>query len=422
MASTTPHRTVLTNARLFDGEKSHGDARFSIDVEGSRITRVERGIAPQGSGVDLVDLNGATVLPGLIDAHFHCNTPSLNVAAADRLRPSHMAQYARKYMEDQLARGFTTLRDAGGADSGLKDAIREGLIQSPRLFTSGLALSQSGGHGDFRSGVPSCGCAGYAGSLSMVVDGVDEMRRAVRNQLRQGADQIKLFVSGGVLSPTDPIWMEQFTDDEVRVAVEEAQRMRTYVMAHALTGQSIRRCAQLGVRSIEHGFQMDAETAAIVAGSQSYVVTTLLIVVSIASGRLVLPPGALEKAKRVADEAIASVEIGQAAGVRMGFGTDLLGALHGQELEEFTVRAQVSGSLATLRAATSVNAEIMQRKDELGCIKPGALADIIVVEGDPVADISILTRPQEHLRMVMLDGRIVRNRLASASGRAAEAM
>lgn len=403
-------RLRIDNAIIFDGENLHRDQLQSVLVEGNRITRVAMS-DPQSIDDQAIDAKGATLLPGLIDAHFHCNSPKLDVAAADRMAPAHMAQYARKYMEDQLQRGFTTLRDAGGADWGLKAAIRDGLIKGPRLFTSGLALSQTGGHGDIRAEwMPSCGCAGYAGSLSMVVDGVDEMRRAVREQLRRGADQIKLFVSGGVLSPTDPIWMEQFTDEEIRAAVIEAERKRTYVMAHALTAESVRRCALLGVRSIEHGLQMDAATAVFVAASQSYVVATLSIVTSLAEGKVALPPGALEKAKVVAEQAIASVEHGQRAGVKTGLGTDLLGELHGNELYELEVRARVVGALETLRAATSVNAEIMQMKGELGCIRPGALADFVLVQGDPVEDISILTKPDEHLLLVVRDGEIVRDR------------
>ncbi|WP_246263650.1 metal-dependent hydrolase family protein [Caulobacter soli] len=399
-----PRRIRLTNAVLFDGEEHFPVLRRSIVIEGERVVEVGPA-APAASDEIVVDVGGRTVMPGLIDAHFHCNSPSLNVAAADRLPASHMAQYARGYMEASLLRGFTTLRDAGGADSGLKAALAEGLIHGPRLYTSGLALSQTGGHGDIRDGgPPSCGCAGYSGSLSMVVDGADAMRLAVRDQLRQGADQIKIFVSGGVLSPTDPIWMEQFTDAEIGAAVEEAARRRTYVMAHALTALSVRRCAQLGVRSIEHGLQMDAATADFVAASSSFVVPTLLILTSLASGRLALPPGALDKAKHVMEQAVAAVEHGRRAGVRMGLGTDLLGELHGSELQELEVRAQICGNLETLRAATSVNAEIMQLKGQLGCIRPGALADLLVLDGDPVADIGVLLRPDAHLERIIKNG------------------
>jgi imidazolonepropionase-like amidohydrolase len=407
----------IDNAIIFDGEDMLRDERRSILIENGEIVRIDRSEPSSSDEVDVIDINGMTVMPGLIDAHFHCNSPSLNVAAADRMSASHMAQYARRYMEESLLRGFTTLRDAGGADTGLKQALAEGLIRGPRLFTSGLALSQTGGHGDIRDGgVPSCGCAGYSGSLSQVVDGADEMRRAVRDELRRGADQIKLFVSGGVLSPTDPIWMEQFTDDEIRAAVEEAERRRTYVMAHALTTRSVRRCAELGVRSIEHGLQMDRETADFVAGSASYVVATLLIVTTLASGRLTLPPGALEKAKRVAEQAVQAVEHGLAAGVRMGFGTDLLGELHGSELEELVVRSGICGPLHTLRAATSVNAEILNRKGVLGCVRPGARADLLVVDGDPLNDIAILARPAEHLKLIVKDGSVVADNRAAAAG------
>jgi imidazolonepropionase-like amidohydrolase len=402
-------RLRIDNAIVFDGEDIDLQHRRSILIDKGCIIEIGP-VADASNDDDVLDAAGMTVMPGLIDAHFHCNSPSLNVAATDRMPASHLAQYARRYMEESLLRGFTTLRDAGGADSGLKAALAEGLIAGPRLYTSGLALSQTGGHGDIRDvGVPSCGCAGYSGSLSRVVDGVEDMRRAVRDELRRGADQIKLFVSGGVLSPTDPIWMEQFTDDEIRTAVEEAERWRTYVMAHALTSHAVRRCAQLGVRSIEHGLQMDRETADIVAASSSYVVITLLIVTSLAQGRLTLPPGALEKAKRVAEQAVQAVEHGQDAGVRMGFGTDLLGELHGSELEELTIRASVSGDLRTLRAATSVNAEIMGLKGEIGCVRPGARADLLIVDGDPTTDVSLLTQSQQALKTIVKGGQIVKN-------------
>jgi imidazolonepropionase-like amidohydrolase len=393
--SSRPYR--LNNAALFDGYRHHGDTRFAVIVQGDRIASVGPAEPPSSDEL-VIDVSGRTVMPGLIDAHCHCNSPFHDVVAGDALAPSHLAQYARKYLEESLLRGFTTLRDAGGADTGLKRALRDGLILGPRLYTSGLGISQTGGHGDFRVGSSlSCGCAGYAGSLSRVVNGVDEMRSAVRDELRRGADQIKLFVSGGVSSPTDPVWMDQFDDDEIRAAVVAAERRRTYVMAHAITAQSVRRCVELGIRSIEHGFQIDRETADIIAVSGSYLVGTLYVILSVASGARVLPPAAMEKAKTVIDAAVRAIEHARAAGVRIGLGTDLRGQMQGRELHELEVRAQIDGNLNTLRSATSVNAEIMQLEGQLGCISKGAFADMLILDGDPTQDIGVLTKSAPHM-------------------------
>jgi len=212
----------IKTSRFFDGERLDSDESITVTVRGNRIAEVSRQTAPQGAAADAseIDASSLTILPGLIDAHFHPVSASFDVASIDRSHPSLRALDARRHLESALLRGFTTVRDAGGGDIGLVRANEQGLIRGPRLLMAGRALSQTGGHGDMRpaDAVPLCSC-GYSGALSTVVDGPDEMRRAVREQLRQGATQIKLFVSGGVLSPTDPLWMNQFTDEEIRAAV-----------------------------------------------------------------------------------------------------------------------------------------------------------------------------------------------------------
>ena len=407
MAETTLR---LNNVLLFDGWDFDTRRRRSVSLASDRIAAVEDDHAPEVGEGEVIDLTGATLLPGLIDAHFHANSPTLNIPDADAMWESELAQHARRHLEDQLLRGFTTVRDAEGADPGIARATASGLIHGPRLFVSGRAISQTGGHGDMRDGPALCGCMGYVGSVSRTLDGADKIRRHVRELLRQGVDQIKIFVSGGVLSPTDPIWMDQFADLEILAAVEEAKRRRTYVMAHAHTASAIRRCVALGVRSIEHGVLMDAPTAEIVAASEAYVVPTLVVAQGLLSERVSLPASALEKVKQVSDAAVAAVEHGDRAGVRFGLGTDLFGELHGQELEELAARAEISGALASLRSATSINAEILNRAGELGCIRAGARADILVVAGDPVEDIRRLTAPDRHMRMLIKDGRIVVDR------------
>lgn len=416
MAASTSDavKTLCIQAgRVFDGEKLLPGARHTVVVRAGRIVEVRD--APQshdlGVEVEHLDLGNLTLLPGLIDAHFHPVSSSLNIAAIDAMHPSHRALGARWHLESALRRGFTTVRDAGGADIGLVRAIEEGLIEGPRLLIAGKALSQTGGHGDMRSqeSVPLCSC-GYSGALSQVVDGPDQMRAVVREHLRQGADHIKLFVSGGVLSPTDPIWMDQFTDAEIRAAVEEARTRRTYVMAHAHTAQAAIRCVANGVRSIEHGTLMDRESAERVAAAEAFVVPTLCVVEAIREAPLGLPAPALEKLGEIGDQNAAALEHCRTAGVKLGFGTDLFGPLRDQQSREFLIRARVQSPLEVLRSATSINAELIGKRGELGCITPGAAADLIAVEGDPASDARVLGQPDSHLKLVMRAGRIIFNR------------
>ena len=396
------------NFSLFDGVSFHADTQRVLTIEGGKIVSLAATDAQEN--YEAIDLCGATLMPGLIDAHFHCNSPSLDVGSIDRLYPSHLAQFAREHLEQMLLRGFTTVRDAGGADYGLVQAIEAGYIKGPRLYISGKALSQTGGHGDLRGAgeVDPCGCS-YKGALAQVVDGPEEMRKAVRDELRKGAHQIKLFVSGGVLSPTDPIWMDQFTFDEIKAAVEEAATRRTYVMAHAHTANASVRCARAGVRSIEHGTLIDRDAADIVAEKGAYVVPTITVMESLLEGGFDLPKAAAEKLKAIIDDASGAIDHCMAAGVKLGLGTDLFGALHGRELHELTARARINGALETLRSATSVNAEILQRSGELGVIRAGALADIIAVSGNPTENIELFNAPEENISLIMKDGEIIKN-------------
>lgn len=406
-------KIVFTECTLFDGHNFNSAPDNVVIVDGDRIIDVSAGTYPEKAGEHAINLGGKTLMPGLIDAHFHCNSPSLDVASIDGLFPSHLAQYARTYLEETLNRGFTTVRDAGGADKGLVDAIDTGLIKGPRLFISGKALSQTGGHGDMRKPEPFdvCGCQ-YKGALTSVVDGVDSVRKVVRTELHNGAHQIKIFVSGGVLSPTDPIWMNQFTDEEIRAAVDEAASRRTYVMAHAHTAEAAARCSRLGVRSIEHGTMIDAAAATVIAENETFVVPTLTVVEALIDGDIDLPPTAYDKLSSVADYAYSAVEHCAKAGVKLGLGTDLFGVLHGQEPRELVIRARVSSAIETLRSATSINGELLQKKDELGVVKPGALADLIVVDGNPVQNIELFLEPESNIQLIMKNGEIKKNVLS----------
>lgn len=405
---------ILKVSRLFDGERLHEAGTIEIAVRGETIADVRTDV-PVSRGdtqVPVVDALNLTALPGLIDAHFHPVSPTFDVGRIDSMHPSLRALDARAHLEGALSRGFTTVRDAGGGDIGLVCATQQGLIRGPRLLLAGKALSQTGGHGDLRAAdsIDICGC-GYHGALSALVDGPDHVRQVVRDQLRQGATHVKLFVSGGVLSPTDPIWMNQFTDSEIRAAVEEAATRRTYVMAHAHTAEAARRCVMNGVRSIEHGTMMDRETADAVASAGAFVVPTLSVISAIKENAARLPAGAAAKLEQVAEKAAASVELCAQAGVRMGFGTDLFGDLRVRQAEEFFSRGAIQSPVDVLRSATTINAAMIGMEDRIGRIRPGAIADLVLVDGNPLEDLGVLANPDRHLRLVVRAGEIMINRM-----------
>jgi imidazolonepropionase-like amidohydrolase len=336
----------------------------------------------------------------------------------DHMPPSLLASHAASILTGMLRRGFTTVRDAAGADRGLWLAIEKGLIKGPRLFFSGKAISQTGGHGDMRllDHHEPCSCGSYSGSISIVADGVDAVRRAVREELRQGAHQIKIMASGGVVSPADPIWMNQFTEEEIAAAVYESATRRTYVMAHCHTDEAARRCVALGVRSIEHGSDIQADTAKLMAEKGAFAVPTLSVtdVLRTRGAELNLPPMSLEKVESLYDRILRAIETCSRAGVKIGLGSDLLGAkFHELQGMELKLRGEVSSPLDVLRSATSINAELLQRSNQIGCIKPDALADLIVLSFDPMKDLAPFARPEENILLVMKGGGVVRNELCN---------
>ena len=402
--------TLFRHGRIFDGTGEELLEDVEVLVEGARIVEVSD--VPIRSGTaEVVDIRGRTLMPGLIDAHFHAIAASPDLGAVEHMPPSLIAQHARANLEATLQRGFTTVRDAAGADYGLFRAIEAGLIAGPRLFYSGHALSQTGGHGDFRSyesGPAICSCGLGARHFSTVADGVPEVRRAAREELRRGATQIKIMGSGGVSSPSDPISNLQYSEEEIRAAVWEAHSWGAYVMAHVYTPEAIRRCVEYGVRSVEHANLIDAGTAAFAAERGAFVVPTLATYESLGrrGAALGLPRVSLDKLGTVSDAGVASLEILRDAGVKTGFGTDLLGAMHEDQLTEFGIRARVLPNAEILRQATSLNAELLGRPGELGTVAPGALADLIVVDGDPLADLGVLSGQGERISLVMKGGRV----------------
>ena len=399
---------IFANCAVLDGTRKERREDHHVLVEGDRIREVSD--APIKSGTArTIDLKGRTLMPGLIDAHVHVLAVDLPL---DRLsdRPvTLLTLQAAKVLEGMLQRGFTTIRDAGGADGGLAEAVEEGLVHGPRIFPSGMALSQTGGHGDVRprtQSVETCACCAGGLAGSRIADGVAECRRAARDELRKGATQIKILASGGVASPYDPIWNLQYSEEEVRAIVEEARAWHTYVLAHAYSPEAIRRSIDFGVRSIEHGNLIDRATAEHVAGADAVVVPTLATDDALHRfGReLGFTETNMAKLAEVREAGLGSLEILQRAGVKIGWGTDLLGPMHRHQSREFIIRAEAMAPFDIIRSATLVNAELLNRAGDLGVVAPGARADLIAVDGDPLTDISLLDGQGEHLTQIMKDG------------------
>jgi imidazolonepropionase-like amidohydrolase len=399
---------IFANGALLDGTRSERREGHHVLVDGDRIQEVsDRPITR--ADAETIDLAGQTLMPGLIDAHVHVIAVDAALARLAEQPLTLVTLQAGRVLEGMLARGFTSVRDAGGADGGLAEAVAQGLVRGPRLFPSGQALSQTGGHGDLRPrtrSVVSCACCEYGAGLARIADGVDECRRAARDELRKGATQIKIMASGGVASPYDPIWNLQYSDDEMRAIVEEARSWHTYVLAHAYTPEAIRRAVDNGVRSIEHANLIDAPTAAQVAASGGFVVPTLVTYDSLYRfGRdLGFPEASLAKLGEVREAGLRSLELLQQAGVKIGYGTDLLGPMHRHQSREFVIRAEAMAPIDIIRSATIVNAELLNRTGELGVVAAGARADLIAVDGDPLKDISLLDGQGEHLSVIMKDG------------------
>jgi imidazolonepropionase-like amidohydrolase len=410
--------TIFKNARVFDGFSEDCPGGMNVLVEDDVIREISDKTINAPTHAHTIDVAGRTLMPGLIDAHIHAYFCDVNWQKTDHAGESYRAVHATRVLRFALNCGFTTVRDIGGGDYGLWRAIEDRLIRAPRFFYAGKMISMTGGHGDSRLGSESrhsqgyCSC-GDANALTVIADGVDACISAAREQLRRGAHCLKVMASGGVASPTDPIWMNQYREDEIRAIVNETTERRTYTSAHCHPARAIKRCVEFGVRVIEHGSLIDDETARFVAEKGAYVVPTLVIIHMLSErGReLGLLNQSQDKADAIIAQTFHGLESMRRAGVKIGFGTDLLGETYLQQCREFTLRKEVFSNLEILRQATSSNAALLQQEDKLGCIKPGAHADLLVVDGDPLTDIGLLAGSGRNLRFIMRAGEVIRNEL-----------
>jgi len=411
-------QTLFTNAALLDPRTEATEGGVSVLVEGDTIREVSAKPI-KAANAAVIDCQGRTLMPGLIDCHVHAMLSEVNLRQLESIPLTLMTVRAAGLVRAMIDRGFTTVRDTGGADWGLRDGIAQGYLPGPRMFIAGRALGPTGGHSDSRRrtdvGGRACRCCNAMRFCMEIVDGADGVRAAAREQLRQGADQIKIMVSGGVASPYDPLDSRQFTLDEIRAAVEEAEAFGRYAQAHAYTPDAITRAVSQGVRTIEHGNLIDEKSAALMKEKGAYLVANLVAYYAMRerAREFGMTADMLAKNDLVIDGGLKSLEICKRAGIKVGYGSDLLGQLQVDQSREFLLRREVLSPIEIIRQATLVGAEIVRMPDKLGVVKPGAFADLLVVDGNPLERLELLTGQGENLSVIMKAGRFHKNRLAA---------
>jgi imidazolonepropionase-like amidohydrolase len=408
---------LFKNANLLDPHADALQGGFSVLVEGELIREVSAKPI-NAANAQVIDCQGRTLMPGLIDCHVHVMLSEVNIRYLEAIPLTMMTVRAAALARAMIDRGFTTVRDTGGADWGMRDGLAQGLLPGPRMFIAGRAIGPTGGHSDARrrtdTGSP-CKCCNAMNFCMEIVDGADAVRSAVREQLRQGVDQIKIMVSGGVASPYDPLDSRQLSLEEIRTAVEEADAFGRYTQAHAYTAEAITRAVSQGVRTIEHGNLIDEKSAALMKEKGAYMVANLVTYYAMRERAKDFGMSAemLAKNDLVIDGGLKSLEICKRAGVPVGYGSDLLGQLQVDQSREFLFRREVLSPIEIIRQATLVGAEIVRMPGKLGVVKPGAFADILVVDGDPIRKLELLTGQGENLSVIMKAGRFHKNSLAS---------
>ena len=406
---------LFRNFEMLDPEASGLKGGYEILVEGDKIREVSAKPI-KSKDATVVDCGKRTLMPGLIDSHVHAVLSEVVIRNMENVPLTLMTARAANQLRKMLDRGFTTVRDTGGADWGLKEAAEKGHIASPRIFIAGKAIGPTGGHSDGRRRTDPgsrCHCCNALAFSMGVADGVTEVRRAVREEMRQGADHIKIMMSGGVASPYDPLDSLQFSMDEVHAAVEEAHAFGRYVCAHAYTPEAITRAAKAGVRTIEHGNLVDDASAKLMASKGMFLVANLVTYFEMKkrAAEFGMSAEMLAKNDVVIEGALRSLEICKRHGVDVAYGTDLLGQLQDEQSQEFTIRAQVVSPIEVIRSATTIGAKVLRLEGKLGCLKPGAFADMILVDGNPIKNLALLQHQGRHLSAIVKGGQFHKNTL-----------
>lgn len=403
------------NFSMLDPDRDELIGGHELLIEGDKIREVSDKAIKTGDA-EVVDCGGRTLMPGLIDCHVHVFLSEVYLRRLEDMPLTLMTARAAKLMQGMIDRGFTSVRDTGGADWGIKNAVDQGYLAGPRLFIAGKAIGPTGGHSDGRRRTDPgtrCHCCNALVFTMGIADGVTGVRRAVREEMRQGCDQIKIMMSGGVASPYDPLDSLQFSPAEVAAAVEEAHAFGRYVCAHAYTPEAITRAANAGVRTIEHGNLIDAPSAKLMADKGMFLIANLVAYFAMKerASEFGMTGEMLEKNDLVIDGALRSLEICKAAGVPVAYGSDLLGQLQVDQSREFSLRSRVVKPIDVIRSATTIGAKVLRHEGKLGCIKPGAFADLLVVDGNPLKDLSVLEGQGKHLPIIMKAGKFHKNRL-----------
>jgi imidazolonepropionase-like amidohydrolase len=405
---------VLDNAAVLDPEAGSLAEGQAVVVEDGRVVEVAPAAAVRAGDATVLDVGGRTVMPGLIDGHVHVNAATADLGALEEWSPAYLTARAAGILRGMLDRGFTAVRDVAGADYGIAAAVAEGLLPGPRVIFGGKALSQAGGHGDSRGpGRVVLDQHPCAPALTVIADGVAEVRRAAREQLRKGAHHVKVMLSGGVASPTDRIDSTQYSMEELRAVVEEARAANRYVTGHAYTAAAVNRGLEAGVGCIEHGNLMDESSVELFKRTGAFYVPTLATYAALAAEGLDhgMPADQHAKVYEVLDAGLGALELAHRAGLPIVYGTDLLGGMHRRQLTELTIRSEVQPAADVLRSATTVAARLLGLEGRVGVVAPGAFADLLVVDGNPLDDLGLLTDPARNLQLVMAAGRLHRNDL-----------
>lgn len=404
-------RTIISNANVLDTGSMTFMGERTIVIEDGSVVEVS---GSHGATADVVvDAGGNYVVPGLIDAHVHFRLATLDFRALTAFSEVEFGIIMARLSADTLRRGFTTVRDLGGDVSGLIKAIRSGAADGPRIVRAGLMLTQTGGHGDSDSGprdVPDCACQMRHTAFGIVADGVDAVRKGARHLLRDGSDFLKVHVSGGVASPSDPVDALQYTHDEINAAVVEAEHRGTYVAAHAYTPEAISQAVRAGVHSIEHGNLIDEQSARMMASHGTVLVPTLVTYEGMDrfGKQHNFPQANILKNKRILEAGLQSLDIAVKAGVTMGLGTDLIGEVQSMQNNELAIRAEVQPAVDVLRSMWVENPRLCRMEGRIGVIAPGAFGDIVISSVNPLEDINGFSRHESSITHVLKGGVVVR--------------